>query len=211
MDKEPKLSDALEQVEALNEEGGQYLKLFLEMTGDYDVPPFDTNPELGMNCFKNGLEDDVNELLGLFTQNEDEDYKAELAQALRNVREMMSERPFSLFALKALFDQCIPHEEETGDKYIKKEKHYYLPNIELNRTEIEKFYIACGFTKAERSGNGDHQKWNDSKGKFVATSYNAYEIWVKNIIKQLVEKGVPLEDIEKGCTKCNIPFRIISQ
>lgn len=209
MDKEPKLSDALDQVEALNEEGGQYLKLFLEMTGDYDVPPFDTNPELGMNCFQNGFEDDINELLGLFTQNEDEEYKAQLTQALRNVREMMTDRPFSQFVLKALFEQFIPHKEEAGDTYIKKEKHYYLPNIEVNRTEIERFFVACGLTRGDTVG-GNHQKWY-YQGKFVANSYKAYERWLKNVINQLVDHGVPLEDIEKGCTKCNFPFRIINQ
>ena len=211
MEKEPYLSDVLEQIEALNKEGGEYLQLFLDMTGDYDVPPFDKDPQLGVNCFQNGLEDDINELLGLFTQNEGEDYKTALAQALRNLREMLSDRPFSQFALKALFDQYIPHKKEPGAPIEKTEHHYWVPNIELNRTEHERLLTSCGLKADNFSGKGSHIKWFDKKGRFITTSTSRGIVWVKNIIKDLLANGVLLQAIEQGCTKCNIPFRIINQ
>ncbi len=171
MEKEPTLEDALENIDILNPNAGEYLRIFLEMTADFDVEPYLSNPELGIHCFTNGLEDDINELMGLLSQDVSTDYIDKLKTALMQVYEMLHNNAFSRYALKDIFDRYlvrIPADEKKIS--TEKHRHYYVENIIKDQLDTEKFLSACGLTQETIAGKGSHTKWFDINGKFVQTS-----------------------------------------
>lgn len=101
----------------------------------------------------------------------------------------------------------------THDFEPEKEVHVYnkyrVPNLNLKRQELEDFYIALGLAPNTKGGKGSHIKWTDPNNEMQGSCNSSDEgaLWVKNNIKSILAKGMPIERIEAACKVCNISFQ----
>lgn len=199
------LDQIYEKLENLQPESGHYLKLVIEVIEPYETEGYITNPE-SLNHALPHLEGDTNELISYLLDINNEERRAVLT-TLKS--ELTTNRPLIAYALRGVFDYFgITGTTGDGSNITRR---FRMPNILFsNRTEMERFYLACGLRKGEGAGeSGGHQKWYDERGQFVAVSSDTNVGWAKNNIKSLLDNGVPIEKIKEACDKRNIQFTIL--
>ena len=200
-----KYKETQDSPEYLSPDAAEYLNLFMEMISDYEVEPYVSHPDLLDNCFPQGLDEDQNELIALLKKSND---ISAVKSALTELFESLESNPVQIWALRPIFeyfDIKLPGKSSPG------RVRYRLPNLVLNNSDQVLFFTSCGFEADSKSGKGSHVKWTDPSGQMngFVLSYEGSRFWLKNVIKDLLDKGMSLDRIHKACLDMNIAFEIL--
>ncbi len=198
--------EGLEEIEALSPDAAEYIELFADVLADFNVEPYISSPDLLANCFPNGLEEDQNEIIYLLKNATDDEQK--LKQALEHFSNNISDNPVLMWGMREIFDHFKVSRNTLSNPEQLVRKKFRAPNIVLYLRDQEIFYSLLGLVKVKDGGKGSHMKWEDPKGEFkgYGLAYDSDRFWLKNEIKRLLDKGMPIDKIAHACYEMNIDF-----
>lgn len=202
-----------ERLDALNPETGRWLALVIDVVADFETDYYKANPQLLDHALPN-LEDDTSELMHYLLQISSEN-QTEIRMMLTGLAiELRTNRPVIAYALRGVFDYFGINSEVNSAPTTKDARpRFYMPNVAFERpTDLIRFVSACGLTHARNPSNGSaHSTWVTEEGRSytVSTGDVGNGKYVKKIVKDLLDKGVPIEKIKGACNKCNIPLTIL--
>ncbi|MDP4008671.1 MAG: hypothetical protein Q8P68_05775 [Candidatus Peregrinibacteria bacterium] len=207
----------LTEIHRILPETGEYLELLFITLKDFEgVDLYTNNPNAISNCVE-----DIDEVAEEVTES----LKTELSEAtktdpnvIETIRDLFSNLRTSLsmepnvykYFLSEIFKylnlNTMDFEEQSKSTNIYNK--YRVPNIMIDRSKMERFFIAVGLESVPNTGKGSHGKWTDPQAemKGFALSSVSGKIWIKNEITDLLKKGVSLNRICKACKECNIRF-----
>lgn len=211
---------ALENIEKISIEAAEYLRLFVDMFDEFEVDPYKGNPVLVLNCFPKGIDEDQNELIGIFEDvirdSADEEYsRTEIADAFRSLSSFLADKKVVLWALAPVFEHFGIAKDEENEleemSVVPKKVRFRMPNLLSERSELNALFSKCGLVCDPNSGKGSHEKWTDPKGEMKGFSNitGSNKIWMKNVIKELLEKELPIERIKAACDSLDIDFEVL--
>lgn len=211
-----RLGTLLGEIRKILPDTADYIEVLFSTLADFEgVDVYKAHPGKIADCVS-----DIDELADEVTKSmkiELSDKAPKGSDKLQTVKDLFSELHDLLssgpnvykYFLKGIFELLGTQSTDFG---VERREHVYsryiVPNILLNKTEMERFFNAIGLTKLKEGGRGSHEKWTDStdimKG-FALTAYSG-KMWLKNEIKDLMRKGMPIERIRAACESCNIRF-----
>lgn len=206
----PALSKALDSIEEHSKEAGVYLRTLFEFTEAYsNDPKYQAQPELVDKCFgRNGLEDDINEIIHHFMHDVSPLARTECLNALIQA---VRDNPVYLYYVEQICDYFgikLPGEDHHPEGVIR----FYAPNLHFDQRDHVNFLLACGLQAIPDEGSGSHIKYIDPvTDNYMTVASRSGKIWLKNEIKTLLQKNFPVERIQAACDKLKIDFRVLSR
>lgn len=213
-----RINELLEQLDTNLPEGSDYLRVVIEEIKPYDtVEEYRNNPEEALELFYEGMRDITDELFEVITREMGE--AADRDSVTTQLNELFTSISENLPVVsRSLSDLCrklgceIPEqeiiEEEPG---APEEQRIRTRNLILRPTDMKRFLTACGLTEDIIAGKGRHSKFRDESGELSTPMIMSVsdKLWLKNVIKELLEAGLSIERIAGGCRKRKIDYRII--
>lgn len=216
MEQQPDLMDVLTRLEVLAPKAAEYIHLFLLLIQDFEVPAYAQNPENILKCFPKGLDDDQNEMIYFLNEAIEKGvFREEIVSELRNLSSALRSSPVALWAFHPVFSHFLPHEDAVdfssdSSGFSPESVRIHLPNLLYAAHEVRSFFRACGFER--RGQEGSHEKWHDRNGAFMMTlPFTSGKLWLKNIVRELLQRGVLMDIIENACWKLKIHCRILKK
>jgi len=210
MENKDKLDQNLDDLHAIDSNLAEYMLLFTDALRDFEIESLFDDPSRVTFVYPD-LEDDQSELLNMIQKiksSVDDTEFEELKRIIENIFHTTERTPVTRWALTPIMEHLdLPTDEQKTERKIR----FYMQNLLWDRTELEKFYRACKFKQILDQGSGSHTVWRGKDGRTYGTSSDSKKMWAKNNIKELIEKGFPIEKIEAACKKLKIDFRIISK
>lgn len=201
----------LSRLESLAPKAAEYVIAFLDMIGEYGSV-FDLQPEDILKCFPKGLKDDQTEMIGLLTEQLDAGaLRDDIVSALEDLASGLRLSPTLFFAMRPVFEHFLP--SDAADEILSSESPSETARIRVQNLlyaahDVQTFLLVCGFEV--RGQEGSHQKWYDCSGAFMKTlPVTSGKLWLKNIIRELLQRGVSIDVIITACDKLKISYRIL--
>lgn len=209
-----KIGDILNEIRSLLPDTAEYIEVLFETLRDFEgVDFYERKPSEIATCVG-----DIDEVaVGVLTCICEELRKVapensqKIKDAFQELHTLLSERPnVYKYFLRGIFEhlglttQGLEVEDTEAHVY----KKFRVPNMLLSKTDHQRFFNALGLKWVRNSGKGEHEKWIDPKAEMsgFALASGGNKLWLKNIIKDSLKKGMPLERIKAACRKCNIRF-----
>lgn len=207
----PAIKDALDSIEASSRDAGMYLRILLEEMAPYaNDSRYQEQPELVGLCFgPEGLNDDINEIIHHLTHDIPPLVRSECLMSLLVATEDSPVYSYYIEQICDYFDVKLQKTESNkGENVIR----FYAPNLHFDRKEEENFFRACGLEAMTDEGRGSHVKWiNPQSGVFMGLSTDSKRVWLKNSIKNLLDRNLAIERIQAACDALKIDFKILSR
>ncbi len=211
MEKLKTIEEQIEALRSISADSAEYLYYIIEDIKDYENA-YKQHPEGIINCFnkhgnKNRIQTDINDLMHSLELSLNDNNKEILHSILENLANILkNNRPGTHHILKTFFKKYdIKTEEETS----KEETQYFIENLHMSREELEVFYRKCDLEERKERGKGDHSRWYDKKsGNLIAGSSNSPTLWLRKVVKEMLEKSFSIDNIEKACKKLRIRFKV---
>lgn len=204
--------EILRDLEKLVPRATEYIYIFLDALTDYDTPEYRKCPETVANCFPNGFTEDQNAIITLIQEViEGGSDPAQIKKLLLNLRRSLIQKPVHLSAMQPVFDHFEIGEQHTVilPNNGKIPVRFRIPNLLCADNQLEAFLRACGLQDDTKGGKGSHTKWLNGEGKTIFIRSISSKMWLKMVIKELLDSGLSINTIREACEKLKIKFQTI--
>lgn len=210
------IEDQIDALRSISPNSATYLYYIIEDIKDYENA-YKQHPEGIINCFnehgnKNRIQTDINDLMHSLELSLNDNNKEILHSILENLANILkNNRPGTYNILKTFFKKFyieIEEEETPEEETPEEETQYFIENLHISREELEVFYRKCDLEERKERGKGDHSRWYDKEsGNLIAGSSNSPILWLRKVVKEMLEKSFSIDNIEKACKKLRIRFK----